>query len=84
MKQYRTGLAVLLSVAGAIAAGMYSIQAADKAETAAKESHESHEQHESAPEMKTKEFTFVAIRYEGTTIWVPGTMIVNKGTKIKL
>ena len=29
-------------------------------------------------------FTVVNVDYEGTKIWVPGTLVVKKGTKVKL
>ena len=31
-----------------------------------------------------KEFTVVAIEYYGTKVWVPGTLIVKKGDKVKI
>jgi nitrosocyanin len=29
-------------------------------------------------------FTVVNVDYEGTKIWVPGTLVVKKGTKVRL
>ncbi len=32
----------------------------------------------------TKEFTIVGIEYQGSKLWVPGTMIVKVGTQVKI
>ena len=31
-----------------------------------------------------KEFTEVAVEYQGTKVWIPGTIIVNKGQKVRI
>lgn len=41
-----------------------------------------HKHEESA--VAAKEFTIVAIEYEGTKVWVPGTLIVKMGDKVKI
>jgi FtsP/CotA-like multicopper oxidase with cupredoxin domain len=33
---------------------------------------------------ETRSFTIVNIEYEGTKIWVPGTLVVHKGDTVKL
>lgn len=37
-----------------------------------------------APDAPTKEFTVVAVSYEGTKIWLPSTLIVKKGDNVKI
>ena len=39
---------------------------------------------EAAETTKAKEFTIVSIQYEGTKIWLPGSIAVNKGDKVKI
>lgn len=39
------------------------------------------EEVKSAPK---KEFTVIGIDYKGTKVWVPGTLIVRKGDKVKI
>ena len=41
-------------------------------------------QAESKSKPKTRAFTLLNIQYEGSKIWVPGTMIVKKGDTVKL
>ena len=33
---------------------------------------------------ETHEFTVANIEYEGTKIWVPSTLVVHKGDKVKI
>jgi plastocyanin len=35
-------------------------------------------------EQKTDQFTVVNVEYEGTKIWLPSTLIVHKGDKVKI
>ena len=32
----------------------------------------------------TREFTLVNIKYEGSNIWVPGPLVVNRGERVKI
>lgn len=46
---------------------------------AAKAAEPDHSHHAGA-----KEFTVVGIEYQGTKLWVPGTIIVKKGEKVRI
>src|SRR5689334_19087178 len=42
------------------------------------------EHHEHAAMAGTHEFTVVAVDYQGTKVWIPGTLIVKKGDKVRI
>ncbi len=37
-----------------------------------------------SPSAPDRQFTVAAIEYEGSKVWVPGTLIVKKGEKVKI
>ncbi|MBI2119899.1 MAG: cupredoxin domain-containing protein [Elusimicrobia bacterium] len=42
------------------------------------------EEDHTAHQAGVREFSIVAIEYRGTKVWVPGTLIVRKGDKVKI
>ncbi|OGR79283.1 MAG: hypothetical protein A3I11_08370 [Elusimicrobia bacterium RIFCSPLOWO2_02_FULL_39_32] len=42
------------------------------------------EEDHAAHQGRVREFSIVAIEYRGTKVWVPGTLIVRKGDKVKI
>ncbi len=40
--------------------------------------------HEMAHGESRKEFKVVGVEYQGTKVWIPGTLIVKKGDKVKI